>query len=65
MSMMGFVWQDTCTEETYGACSPTDDPFCAHIGTDSEGWYTHGPMGGENLVAFMDCAPSWICYGYD
>ena len=60
-----FQWHNTCSDETYGTCSPTDDAECLYIGTDSEGWYFRGPMGGENLLTHMDCAPTWTCYGYD
>ncbi len=63
--VLGFRWTNSCSNETYSLCSPTDHAECRHIGTDVEGWYAIGAMGGETLVATMPCANHWICYGYD
>jgi hypothetical protein len=46
VTMGGTRWVNTCTGESYGFCSLTEHAVCLHIGTDSEGWYFIGPMGG-------------------
>lgn len=65
MTMGGTQWQNSCTDETYGMCNLADDAECRHIGTETEGWYYTGPMGGENLIVAMPCANHWMCHGYD
>jgi hypothetical protein len=61
VTMGGTRWQNTCTEETYGLCSLTEEAVCLHIGTETEGWYFVGPMGGETLIVVMPCANHWAC----
>lgn len=61
VTMGGTRWVNTCSGEAYGLCSLTDHAECRHVGTESEGWYFVGPMGGESLIVAMPCADHWAC----